>query len=364
MRACLVVFMTVLACEGSGCSCGRELLGGAPDDGDNPDAAARDDAGGVSDAHAPPDSGTCSQEGSWRLEPRRIAGVRLLEGDPSSLGATERLVVDVQLTSSCDVFGWLEGEIQVVFPNDEPPLTFDEVRLAAFAWVQTGPCLPVAPVATTVFVVPGRKQSSLSVEVLDVQDPDEAVKLAYDREPVSEVACGPTTPAGPVGSTEDCLTDCSCQEGLSCIRFLRRDIVFGDWSEAWACLRPCRDSIDCGHGAVCTGFVDGLEGPRLVCQSGRDGLEQCGVNDDCPDGYLCVVPGWGPAYCADQRPWPDSGPCECDADCGAGAHCVRGGPPNTTRCELWCEDQSDCPSTVDNVEVVCADGICVQAYER
>jgi hypothetical protein len=280
----------------------------------------------------------CPTSYYWELEPRQIVSVSQMLGGPNRVGVTERLWVDVQLTSSCDFLGDVAVRLS---PGDAT----DFVGLAASAWAPRGlDCLPSAPIVTWIVEVPGRGQDNMRVVVTDENFPGGGLRLEYEREPCPDPSiclCQADSPPGPGGEWSDCLTDCSCAAGLACISY------YGVAGPLWNCVRPCNDFLDCEN-RVEQCFPPVPDGAPNVCTSGNE----CTSEDPCPPGFTCDIVEPVGTDCLDQRAFPDSRPCACDEACPAGHRCVlsyRGEPT----CEVPCLRDADCPNPPDSDVYVC-----------
>jgi hypothetical protein len=288
-----------------------------------------------------PDS-ACAEPSSWSLQPRRIQSVSTV--GPHRMGATERLQVEVQLLSGCEIL----GQINVGIMQGD---VIDLIVLAAFAWVPSAvACTPDAPIAMRMVVIPGREQGSLTAVVSDVHNPDGDELVRYGRVLCSgspECQCRSGSPPGPGIEWSDCLTDCSCAEGLSCIGY--SSLRGPDWS----CLRPCSDFFDCYTGEVCITNVD--DGPEYVCSGLGD---QCENDTHCPEGFRCAISEHG-NFCDDQRVFPSMQPCTCDADCPVGQLCTSTPMAENTLCQIPCLTSGQCPNPDADVLVCGTDAVCV-----
>jgi hypothetical protein len=336
MRAALLTLL--LAC---GCGGNDELEGDAHFDSrsDPADTTAIDvvPVDPAVDDLVVPDA-TCSFESHWELWPRTIDSVTLVDGI-SRVGMTDRYVVGVQLLSGCEV---LAGVGMSVLSGDAT----DSVELSANAWVPTGvDCPPVAPIVERVVAVPGRSQGNLRVVVTDMNSPGGGLRLTYDREPCSgipECMCGPGTPPGPHGPWDDCTTDCSCIEGLSCIGY------FGIAGPLHNCAPICSDFRDCALGDSCLPPIP--DGAPYVCSRSGD---ICDDDDGCPDGFACVHTPPS-SYCEDTRTTAIGRPCDCDAMCPPGQLCIDTGVYSYPRCEIPCLSNAWCPRTSSD-DLACTD---------
>jgi len=150
---------------------------------------------------------------------------------------------------------------------------------------------------------------------------------------VPECACYAGTPPGTGAEWSDCLTDCSCAEGLSCLGY------WGVGGPLWSCSRGCNDFRDCGLSERCLPPVP--DGAPWICEGG----DQCGFDwlPPCPLGFECQLDvGDAPNACVDRRSAPSSRPCACDLDCGVGELCLLGFR-DTPSCEMPCLRDEDCP---------------------
>jgi hypothetical protein len=351
-RALAAALLLLAGAAMPGCGCSqRDALGAGTDaavaDGAAPDARAGDgpradgprrDGGGPDGPSW--DAGTCAEPRTWQAQPRRITAVALFDGPAPRLNATERLEVEVQLQSGCEVLAAVDD---LGYPGNAT----DFVDLAATAWVPTGACTPDAPRVTTVITIAGRQQGNVHVVVTDHNGPGGGgVRLTYDREPVTQMACLPSSPPGTVEEGGDCWTDCSCAAGLACIGY------YGFIGETWSCLRPCLDLRDCDAPESCPRFV--ADGPQLTCLPTTD---QCQGTADCPEGFTCIHADDG-NFCQDQRPWATLGACACDAECPPGQHCsLFFAEP---RCAAWCDRDAVCPNPAAAQVLVCGTpNVCV-----
>jgi hypothetical protein len=246
----------------------------------------------------------------------------------SRFGATDRLRVQVQLTSACEFL----GRVDVV---NHPGDATDFVELAAWAWAPVGlDCPPSAPLVPWIVTIPGRQQGNLRVVVADRHSPGGALRLEYGRDTCSgipECMCYGDVPPGTTPEGGACVTDCSCAEGLACIGY------FGVGGPLFQCLIPCNDLLDCARDRVCVGPV--LDGPGWVCESGS----QCDADADCPAGFVCEFgTPWG-GTCRDLRPVPSIEECSCDEECPAGFRCVVALRERPV-CEVPCLRDVDCPA--------------------
>jgi len=286
---------------------------------------------------------SCLEPSSWSLQPRGI--YQVIPIDNTRMGATERLEVDVQLLSGCEIL----GQINVGIMQGDAT---DFIELAAFAWVPSNmACTPDAPIATRMIAIPGREQGNLMAVVTDASDPDGGELVRYGRDPCSgppECQCWSGTPPGPGGEGSDCLTDCSCASGLSCIGY------WGLGGPLWSCLRICSDFFDCNLGEACVPAI--LDGPSHVCEG--TGVDQCGNDDDCPAGFRCAITEHG-NFCSDQRAFPSMQPCICDADCPAGQLCTNTPMAENTLCQVPCLTSSQCPNPDVDVFVCGTPAVCV-----
>jgi hypothetical protein len=220
-----------------------------------PDGPLEPDDSTVPDVE--PDS-TCTEPSSWSLQPRRIDSVSTIGS--LRMGATERLQVEVQLQSGCEILGQVNVN---VMPGDAT----DFIELSAFAWVPSNTaCTPDAPIVERVIAIPGREQGNFQAVVSDANNPDGGMLVRYGRETCSgppECQCWSGSPPGPGGEWSECLTDCSCASGLSCIGY------FSLGGPLWNCLRTCSDFFDCPTGEGCPPAVP--DGPAYVCSGPSTG---------------------------------------------------------------------------------------------
>jgi hypothetical protein len=338
MRLVLVACAVLLGFATAGCSCSqRDHAGGDGDGGANHDAPLADaDHGPVADRAVqadgalPWDAGTCEQPWYWERSARPTYAVSLANGAPPRVGVTEQLLVEVQLLSgSCEA---LAGVEVAIMPGDAT----DFVELTAFVWHVVGsvPCTPDAPIVRTVVLIPGRGQGNMRVVVSDGLSPDGQYLLTYQRTYCSgmpDCQCYPGSPEGAGQEYAQCLTDCSCAAGLSCIG------AVGFVGPGWNCRRPCADDRDCGAYEFCAKYV--ADAAAWVCEPGT----QCQATGDCPAGFDCVARADGVQTCVDRRLVPTQQDCTCDAECPPGQRCslIWGDTPS---CEVWCQDDADCPA--------------------
>jgi hypothetical protein len=352
MRVLLLTGACLLALSTTGCSCSQRHTAGDDHDGGAADAAPdgradgpRTDGPGPRDATLPWDAGTCEQPWYWERSVRPVFGVSLANGAPPRVGVTEQLLVQVQLLSgSCEALAGVEAALM---PGDAT----DFVELTAYVWTVAGtvPCTPDAPIVSTVVVIPGRGQGNTRVVVSDASSPDGQFLLTYQRTycaGLPDCQCYPGSPAGPGHEYADCLTDCSCADGLACIG------AVGLVGAGWSCMRPCVDDRDCGAGAFCARYV--ADAAAWVCWEGS----QCQTTGDCPAGFVCALDAAGAGSCVDQRPVPTKQACTCDAECPPGQSCslVWGNQPT---CEVWCQDAPDCPAAGQGWLVCGTPEVCV-----
>ncbi|MBI5481440.1 MAG: hypothetical protein HY906_21460 [Deltaproteobacteria bacterium] len=343
MRAFVVVLGAALVTAlggGPGCSCSqRDTLAGAGDGGVG-DAAGRD--GAPADARVPDGArdggrdggtGTCARAGAWYLEPRPIAGIELVPGPPPRVGVTEQVLVTVGLNHACEELAWVKVEIM---PGDAT----DFVGLRAAAWTlpyvpDDERCKPPGPaLATTVVTVPGRGQGNFMVGVTDLNYPNGA-GLGYGRQGCPggrDCPCYGGLPAGTAGDGDACVTDCSCAAGLACLG--SHDF---DGRAQWTCQKPCADTRECDFTWICISYVS--NGASFVCRHCYE--YECETAADCPAGFSCHEAACG-QYCEDERSWPASTWCDCDAECPAGERCTSFGEAPSS-CQQWCRTDADCP---------------------
>ncbi|MBW2261434.1 MAG: hypothetical protein JRG91_05610 [Deltaproteobacteria bacterium] len=309
-----------------GCGSSRGLEGDASADASDPstdDLLLLDhpeDPGVESDAG-------CDPEVHWTLQERTIHSVTLVDGI-ARVGVTQRYVVEVELRSGCEVLAGID--VTTISGG-----ATDQVGLAAFAWVPVGiDCTPVAPIVERIVSIPGRDQGNLHVVVVDDHSPGGGLRLTYDRDPCSGVPdcmCYPDTPAGDGGEWAECMTDCSCAAGLSCIGY------FGLAGPMWNCVRICSDFMDCNPGETCLPPI--LDGAPYVCS--REG-DLCEDDVDCPAGFTCTHTSLA-SFCEDARTEPTGLPCACDDQCPAGHICID--PGDGPVCEIPCLSDTWCPET-------------------
>lgn len=245
------VALGTVALLAGGCGCGGRsgpqadvdaAAGDAgPRDAERQDGAGLDglprDAGG--DALLA-DAATCPESGWWALQARPIGSVQLVDPTPPRVGVTERFLVEVHLASSCETLASVQTSV------DYSEGRLDSVKLAASAWVFSGTgCDLDAPVYTTVVTLAGRDNVGIQVVVVDGNAPNGSEPLLrYSRTDClgsPDCECHPGSPAGPAVEGNDCLTDCSCAAGLSCVGFVPQGTTYTRWS----CLRPCGGFLDC-----------------------------------------------------------------------------------------------------------------------
>jgi hypothetical protein len=356
MRIQFLVLAGLVIAATPGCSCSQRHTAGDEGDAGAGDAARdgavgdgqrdgpRGDGPTARDGARPWDAGTCEQPWYWERAARAIYGVSLANGAPPRVGVTEQLLVEVQLLSgSCEALAGVEASI--VSGN-----ATDFVELRAFVWRVAGSalCTPDAPIVSTVVLVPGREQGNMRVVVADGANPSGEPVLTYDRTWCSgmpDCQCFPGSPAGAGQEYAQCLTDCSCAAGLACIGAL------GLVGPGWSCRRPCADDRDCADFQFCARYV--ADSAAWVCEGGS----QCQGDGDCPEGFVCEERG-SLRTCADERSIPTLLPCTCDAECPGGERCsvVRGDTPT---CEVWCQDDADCPLVAQGWTVCGTPQVCV-----
>jgi hypothetical protein len=294
----------------------------------------------VPDPDALPDTAevTCEPAYWWELVDRTIDSVVLLDGVSPRMGVTERLIVAVQLLSACERLAWIDVD---VMSGDAT----DFVEFRAQAWAPTGlDCPPSAPIVTWMVTIEGREQGNFMAVVTDGNSPGGGLRLNYDRETCSGIpdcSCWPGTPDGTATEGQACVTDCSCESGLSCIGF------HGIAGPMWSCLVPCNDFQDCPDGERC------LPGPipdytSHVCETGD---RVCGVDADCPTGFECNAMD----RCIDARDFSvvDAG-CTCDEQCPGGQHCTLWDPIVGTMCLVPCLRDAEC-----DLFGSCLHGVCL-----
>jgi hypothetical protein len=324
------------------CGGGTNLTGDDDADAGRDDAVAADFAADV----RPEAEGGCTTPVHWELQPRTIAEVANVGIVPGRIGAADRLRVQVQLLSSCEVLARVDVSV-------ESGDATDAVTLRAWAWVQSGlDCLPVAPLVPWNVTVPGRSQGNLNVNVLDGHSPGGGLRLNYGRETpcwdLPECACRAGDPAGTSTYGSECYTDCSCAEGLACLG------NYGMSGESWNCLRPCNDFLDCADGESCPDPVP--DGIPWVCESYGDA---CTDDEPCPDGFACRLDATDASNrCDDERANPAAAPCTCDGDCLPGERCTIGLRATPT-CEIPCGRSVECPGRGDGFLVCGTASVCV-----
>jgi hypothetical protein len=349
VRFVVAVLVVALA---PGCSCSqRDTFAGAVDGGGG-DAAGRD--AGAGDARGRDggrdgarDGGVC--EGGWFLEPRPIVEIALVDGPAPRMGVTEPLLVTVSLSHACEELAWVKVEVT----NGDAT---DFVGLRAAAWTlpyvpDDERCKPPGPaLATTVVTVPGREQNNFIVAVADLDNPN-GTGLRYGRGGCPggrDCPCYGGTTTGTAGDLEACVTDCSCAPGLSCLGSYRLD-----GTSQWTCQTPCADTRQCEFTWICIQGVS--NGASWVCRHCYE--FECETAADCPAGFSCHEAACG-QYCEDERGWPSSTPCDCDAECQGGERCsaIR---EAYASCELWCRSDADCPQGEGMPMYCSSSSICV-----
>jgi hypothetical protein len=297
---------------------GRDAGHGGFDSGaPGPDAGHRPDAGS-----AGRDAGHCAAVSPLKLEPRKLTHIELLEGSLNHLGASDRLEVVVQLQTTCDAFARVDVAIN---PGDAT----DFVSLGAFAWVSQGQgCLPTNLPMATIVTLPGSASGNANVVVTDGHAPPNNVSLSYTRGPCPDSAgcvCYPGLPAGAGDRDADCLTDCDCTPGLSCLGFnglaqFKCEIPCAGGNECevrgLVCLNPLPKHAVCAHWDICPG----------------GDYEPCGQGFACGDDHACH----------DHRELPRSAACDCTDQCPSGSFCILGDTGART-CEIPCASSLDCP---------------------
>jgi hypothetical protein len=351
MRLLAAVLLLCLSVA-PGCSCSqRGTFAGAhdgapadarpadagPHDGPRADGAAHDGGG---------DGGTCGEAWIWRLEPRVVAGVELIQGTPPRMGVGDRLAVRVWLSSDCE---WL-GRVDLV-PMAVGACCADFWSVSAWAWTADGCEQMDGPNATWIVTIGGRDQANQEV-VIGSPDSTGEPLLQYTREAYSGPdppyrLCGPETPTGTKPEGAACATDCECAASLTCVGYYAG--VTG--APTWTCQRPCNDLLDCGGDGACR---DVVEGPARVCDTG----DQCGSDAQCPTGFRCI-PGDDHSFCLDERPFVTGQACSCDGvACPVGQRCV--GEFGTTACEIPCQRDIDCPHGYSEIAFACGSaGLCI-----
>ena len=340
--ACLLGLGILLAV---GCEGGTNLAGdGGPGDGRvdeaGDDAAVREDVGHPDDTGG--SDASCVTPSHWELAPRTIDNV--MSWGTSRLGATDRLRIEVQMLSACDRLGRVDVE---AMPGDAT----DRVTIRAYAWQPTGlSCPPSAPLVPWTVEIEGRQQGNIRVVVADGNSPGGGLRLEYEREACAggpECACSAGDPPGTGVEWADCLTDCSCAAGLSCIG------SYGLAGPTWSCLRGCNDFLDCAFAEQCVEPVP--DGVPLVCLMG----DQCDDGTPCPDGFECMRDTMdAPNSCADRREPSTMRSCSCDEPCGTGQLCLLGMRAEPT-CDIPCLRSVDCPDRGTETWVCGTAGICV-----
>jgi len=273
---------------------------------------------------------TCATVYHWERVPRTIDRVELLEGLSPRFGTTDRLRVWVVLLSACERLAWVETTI-------EPGGATDFVTITAWAWAPVGlDCPPSAPLVSWIVTLGGREHGNLRVVVTDGHVPGGGLRLEYERElgcsGVPDCACGPGAAPGTGSEGNECLTDCSCAAGLSCLGYFSR-------SPTWSCLRPCNDSLDCQpFPAVCIESI--ADGPSQVCGTTP---EQCRTDADCPDGFDCWISAGTGGTCHDHRASGSWTSCACDEQCPTHQTCAVPYDVDAV-CVSTCLRDDDCPN--------------------
>ncbi|MBI5502348.1 MAG: hypothetical protein HY907_19040 [Deltaproteobacteria bacterium] len=324
---------------GAACYSSGRMEGDAdPEDGSGGDAAEGGDVAGD-------DGGVCEGSSHWELVPWPIDGVELVNA-PSRYGGTDRLRLRVRAPSyECYRLGRVDVDVMTGDATDF-------VTLTAYVWRHVGDvlCADLELDAAWIVEIEGRQQGNWMAVVADGHAAGGEDLLRYGRETCSVVpdcACYSGTPPGPGLEWNDCLTDCSCASGLSCLGY------WGMEGPLASCLRGCNDFLDCGAEEWCQEPVP--DGVPWICASG----DQCSDGRRCPSGFTCVT-DTGDAWnrCVDLRGAPTVVPCASDADCAVGELCVLGLRPTPT-CEIPCPRDEDCPGRGDGVLVCGTASICV-----
>lgn len=263
----------------------------------------------------------CAEDRWWRLEPRALSRVELVESpELTRLGATDRFIVEVAAASPCERPGRIDVAVM-------PGNATDFLTVNARAWTRSGDCAPRSDSHRALVAVPGRTHGNFRVVVHDANALG-ALLLEYQREPCAgsqDCSCSYGTPSGPGELGSECMTDCSCEQGLSCLGY------YGLAGPAWSCLRPCADALDCLQGENCPAAVP--DGAAYACA--RGGAE-CLDDSQCPDDLVCVAGACRP-------PSGKTGaPCSCDRQCPVGQRCaeLEQGAPT---CQILCSRDSECP---------------------
>ena len=281
------------------------------------------------DVHVPPPAdplpewtpGTCDTAARWHAEARAVTSAMLLDESPPRLGVTEHLLVEVELTTSCDLLAGVSFS-----PINAAA---DPYELRGRAWTQDPPCAPLESSASAVLSIPARQQKGLAVVIQDADSLSEL--LTYERE---DCAGGPDCPCdngsgtGAVG--DECSTDCSCGT-----EYPRRLSCVGRAGPTWQCVRPCSALAVCGDGETCRPTTADYAFP--ACAPGGD---QCRLHEDCAAGFACELGASGWNRCVDKRSdhASQAGACACDAECPPGFNCLALG-----RCQIRCNGQAECP---------------------
>lgn len=128
--------------------------------------------------------------------------------------------------------------------------------------------------------------------------------------------CDSTSPANPLGETDDCAPGTVCIAGSTCPR---------------RCYQFCRTTTDCQGGASCTrdaGAYSFCDVPPMACNP----IPTSGLPSNCPSGLSCYLSSGGHTICDCQfdrvgslatstgRP---GDPCNHSRDCLSGSVCLN-----------------------------------------
>ena len=190
--------------------------------------------------------------------------------------------------------------------------------------------------------------------------PDVGVRFASVSCAPCETGCDPSQCLRSNSGESFCADRCDedldgCIDGYSCV-----DITGGGVNPSFFCIPP---NATCtaegsGFGTRCFGSTATCDQTTAFCEgdvvSAGYCTDGCVINEDCPEGFTCIIGDEGSFVCKPTFVAPIETcargydfaeiPCAVDTDCAnlPGAVCVRSAPELPGVCATGCQDNTDC----------------------